>query len=57
MGWAEGLILWALFGIGALYVFAEIASRFGTTDQEDDWLARRKRTLERNGYKSKMGVK
>ena len=46
MSWAEGLILWMLFGIGALWVFAEVASRFNQPD-EFDHTAERKRKIAR----------
>ena len=57
VSWQVGLILWMVGSIAALWLVAEIIHRFGTTDEPDDWLARRKRKLERNGYKTKMGVR
>ena len=52
-----GLVAWLIGGIAAMWIVGEVISRFGTTDEPDDWLARRKRKLERNGYKTKMGVR
>ena len=57
MSWASGLILWMLCSVAALWVVGEVMHRFNTPEQQDDWLARRKRRITRNGYKSKMGVK
>ena len=44
MSWATGLILWLLGGMAAMWLFGQIASRFGRPD-EIDHLAERKRQI------------
>lgn len=53
-----GLIAWLIGGISAMWLLGEIISRFERTDDhEHDWLADRKRKLEKRGYRTRMGVK
>jgi hypothetical protein len=47
MSWATGLILWLLFGIGALWLFAEVSSRFSKPSDDWDWVADKKRRTAR----------
>ena len=59
MSWATGLIIWIVLGGLVAFIFGEIA-RAQSRDRErtdTDWIAERKRRLERDAYRTKMGVK
>ena len=55
MSWSTGLILWIVFGLGAAWIFGEVA-RAQSKDRGDDWLAARKRRIEKRGQRVRMGV-
>jgi hypothetical protein len=43
-------------GLGAAWIFGQVARRTDRVEREDDWLADRKRKIERRGQKVRMGV-
>ena len=55
MSWSTGILLWILGGLAVMWLYAAIVD--GGKRGDTDHLAERKRRLERNGFKSRMGVK
>ena len=55
MSWANGIILWLLGGMAAMWLFAILVD--SKPERDHDWLAERKRKITRNGFKSRMGLK
>jgi cyanate permease len=55
MSWAQGLILWIVFGGLAAFIWGEV-TRTQSKDRGDDWLAARKRRIEQRGQRVRMGV-
>ena len=55
MSWSTGLALWILGALVAMWLYGKLVD--GGKRGDTDHLAERKRRLERNGFKSRMGVK
>jgi hypothetical protein len=56
MSWSEGLILWLLGGMTVMCVWAFVMGRVSPRTDEHDWLADRKRKIERRGQNVRMGA-